>query len=155
MLSLYLQPKGDNQRSTPFKAGSAQPLSLRTTPKPPAHPEPVPACPFGTWYRRSWRLCLSQPPGKTRDPSLRQYACVLLRAVYSPCLVWCMHGRRGVYLIYSGKSQAFPRNFNAREIPLAQVQRRKCANRACSRCLDLFPLSSWPHTCFLLGRLER
>lgn len=49
VLSLYLSPaqRGQSEEqctSTQFKAGSVQPLSLHTVPKPPAHMEPVPAC---------------------------------------------------------------------------------------------------------------
>lgn len=109
----------------------------------------MPACPFGTRNWQGWRLYLPQPPPKTKFPSLRQHACVLLCAAYSAYLFQHVHSSRGIYLVYSGKSQAFSKDLQCTERLLAQVQRRKRAKRACSQCFDLVPLFSWP----LLGRL--
>lgn len=56
---------------------------------------------------------LTTAPLKSRVPSLRQHACLLLCTEPSTNLFQWMHGRRGIYLVYLGKSQTFPRNYNA------------------------------------------
>lgn len=56
---------------------------------------------------------LSTAPLRARVPSLGQHSCLLPCTEHSTDLFQCMHGRRGIYLVYLEESQTFPRNYNA------------------------------------------
>lgn len=99
--------------SARFKASSAEPLSLPTTPKSPAHTAPLrPHSRLGLGTGKAGGSCLLrlQKPGFPASGSTLAFCSVQCASTY---LFQCMHGRRGLYLIYSGKSQAFPRTCNA------------------------------------------
>lgn len=56
---------------------------------------------------------LTTAPAATRGSQPQAARLPFLCTEHSTNLFQCVHGRRGVYLVYSGKSRTFPRNYNA------------------------------------------